>query len=199
MILPETILPYIFSFCISMRDACNFVIAINRKPNGIICHLLHREFLQPQTEPFIFYKFHRYVYMPSGKKSALDHYKIVDMRYKRKKPLVFTSSVLELIEVKLRREEKWQCYYELKDPTEYFHLRMNGFIYYFCQNNNFHPQQFQEYFKKNKLFIKTTNNSPMHAANQSFKQYVKIQFVIYFDLVEKIFFPSALSFQFYVQ
>ena len=48
------------------------------------------------------------------------------------------------------------CYYELKDPTEYFHLRMNGFIYYFCQNNNFHPQQFQEW--QLSTHYRSTNN-----------------------------------------
>lgn len=197
--LTEYLLSYIFSFCLSMKDACNFLMANNQKPNGIYCFLLRREFVKALRQPFSYYKFRRYVYVPSGKQSVLDYYKIVDNRYTRSTPVVFRSTVLELIEVKLRREKKWQCYYELRDHTNFFHLRMNGFIYHFCQENNFNKEQFQEYFQKDKLFIKTSNNRPMHAANQTFKQYVELTFVIYFDLIEKLFFPFALSFQFYFQ
>ena len=197
MSLSEDVLSHLFHFFCSMQDACRFLIAINIKPNGIYCELLRRAFVTPTNQPFSYRKFNRYIYKANGKMSALAGYKIVDTRYIRKHPVIFTSNALQLTGIQLDTRTKWKCHLNLQDPTGFYHLRMKGFIHYFCKSNDYKASQFEKFFGQRKLTVMSPKlHTCFTKSRYNFDQYVILTFAIYFDPIEQLFFPFASCFQF---
>jgi hypothetical protein len=191
--LNEDTLTYIFYFCHSMEDSCRLLIALNIKPYGVYCNLLRHVFIKPTLTTWSYRKFHRYVFKPSGKMSSLCGYRIVDTRYTRVHPVIFKSNALEITNVQIGKK----YHLTLKDPTGFFHLRMNGFIHHFCLVNNYIETQFKTSFMDDKIIVSTPIlHSSFGNPNLSQTIFVIVTFSICFDPIEELFSPCPSSYRF---
>lgn len=191
--LTEDLFLLLFGFCFCLEDAARLLIAIGIAPRGVWAQLLRSAFLAVPARGFSYYRIASDVALltASAKYSVLYDCRIVDKRWKRRRPVRFRSPVMRLLQATTIK-----CAYELvlQDPSQLFHMRLQGFFRRFQRCQQLRLQAFSKFFKSNCMVLRLPGaRKPCRLSQETFLKFV---FEVAYDPIEHHFFPSLISFDF---
>lgn len=191
--LTEDLFLLLCRYCFCIEDAARLLIATGIAPRGVWAHLLRSAFLAAPRRGFSYYRIASDVEMltTSAKHSILYDCRIVDKRWKRRRPVRFRSPVMRLL-----RATTVKCAYELvlQDPSQLFHMRLQGFFRRLQRCQQLRPQSFAQFFKSNCMVLRLPGaKKPCRLSQETF---LKLVFEVAYNPIEHYFFPSVVSYDF---